>query len=108
MYTYVGCTYVNNELFGVIGYPHTRVKSSTFHLTGGVDYETGPYTVTFTAGQLYATLMVSIMDDNTTELSEYFSATITSTDPPSAAEIGSPNMTVITIEDNDPGSFMHN
>ena len=76
---------------------------SAFHLTGGADYETGPYTVSFTAGELYATLIVSTIDDNTTELSEYFSATITSTDQPSAAEIGSPNITFINIEDNDPG-----
>ena len=98
---------MNNELFGVIAYPHIWVKSSTFHLTGGFDYdETGPYTVTFTAGQLYATLMVSTMDDNTTELSEYFSVMISSTDQPRAAEIGSPNMTFITIEDNDPGIYV--
>ena len=100
--------YVENELFGVIGYPHIWVKSSTFHLTGGADYETGSYTVSFTAGQLYATLMVSTMDDNTTELSEYFSVMISSTDQPSAVEIGSPNMAFITIEDNDPGSFIRN
>ena len=81
---------------------------SAFHLTGGADYETGPYTVTFTAGQQYAALIVSPMDDNTTELSEYFRAMITSTDQPSAVEIGSPNMTFITIEDNDPGSFIRN
>ena len=80
---------------------------SAFHLTGGADYETGPYTVSFTAGELYATLIVSTIDDNTTELSEYFSATITSTDQPSAAEIGSPNMTFITIEDNDPGIYVY-
>ena len=98
---------MDNELFGVIAYPHIWVKSSTFHSTGGSDYETGPYTVTFTAGQLYATLTVSTMDDNTTELSEYFSAMIPSTDQPSAAEIGSPNMTFITIEDNDPGMLQH-
>ena len=83
------------------------MKSSTFYLTGGADYETGSYTVTFTAGQLYAALMVSTMDDNTTELSEYFSATITSTDQPSATEIGSPNMTFINIEDNDPGIHVY-
>ena len=76
---------------------------SAFLLPAGYDYETGPYSVTFTAGQMYATLMVSTTDDNTTELSEYFSVAITSTDQPSAAEIGSPNKTVIAIEDNDPG-----
>ena len=76
---------------------------SAFLLTAGYDYTPGPYTVTFTAGQLYATLMVSTMDDNATELAEYFSVMITSIDQPSAAEIGSPNKTVIAIEDNDPG-----
>ena len=71
--------------------------------TAGYDYTPGPYTVTFTAGQLYATLMVSTMDDNTTELSEYFLVAITSTDQPSAVEIVSPNTAFITIDDNDPG-----
>ena len=59
--------------------------------------------MTFTGGQMNATLMVSTMDDNTTELLEYFSVTINSTDQPSVVEIGSPNMTFITIEDNEPG-----
>ena len=76
---------------------------SAFQMAAGSDYETGPYTVTFTAGQMYATLMVPTMDDSTTELSEYFRVVINSTDQPSVVEIASPNKTVITIEDNDPG-----
>ena len=52
---------------------------------------------------MYATLMVSTMDDSTTELSEYFRVMIISTDQPSAVEIGSSYMSSITIEDNDPG-----
>ena len=76
-------------------------------MAAGSDYEAGPYTVTFTAGQVNATLMVSTMDDGTTELSEYFKVAINSTDPPSVVEIGTPNTTVITIEDNDAGiNFM--
>ena len=71
--------------------------------TAGSDYETGPYTVDFTIGQLYATLMVSTMDDNTTELAEYFSVMVISTDQPGAVEIGSYDMALVTIEDNDPG-----
>ena len=76
-----------------------------FHLTAGDDYEFISYTVNFTAGQLNATLMVSTVDDNTTELSEYFSVVITSTDQPGTVEIGSPNMTFITIVDNEPGNI---
>ena len=75
-------------------------------VTAGNDYEAGPYTVSFGAGQQYATLMVSTVEDNTTELSEYFEVVITSTDQPGRVEIGSPNMAFITIEDNDPGTYV--
>ena len=68
--------------------------------------------MSFSAGQMYATLMVPTLDDNTTELSEYFKVVIDSTSQPSVVEIGSPNMTFITIEDNDPGmcndNIVHN
>ena len=76
-----------------------------FTLTAGSDYIPGPYTVSFSAGQMYATLMVSTVDDTITELSEYFSVVITSTDQPGTVEIGSPNMTFITIVDNEPGNI---
>ena len=59
--------------------------------------------MTFTAGEMSATLMVSTMDDNTTELSEYFNVMIISTDQPGAVEIGPYDMALVTIEDNDPG-----
>ena len=72
-------------------------------MTAGDDYVSVPYTVSFTAGQLNATLMVSTVDDNTTELSEYFRVVITSTSQPSVVRIGSPNVSFIIVEDNDPG-----
>ena len=61
----------------------------------------------FTAGEMNATLMVSTIDDSTTELSEMFVLVMDSTDQPSAVEIGSPNMALVTIEDNDPGTYTH-
>ena len=57
--------------------------------------------MTFSAGQPSAILTVSPIDDNTAELSEYFTLMITSVDRPDVVEIGSPNTSVITIEDND-------
>ena len=72
--------------------------------SAGSDFTPGPYTASFSAGQLYATLMVSPIDDNTAELSEYFTLMITSVDRPDVVEIGSPNTSVITIADNEPGS----
>ena len=65
------------------------------------------YNVSFTAGETSATLMVSTMDDSITELSENFVLVIYSTDQPNTVEIGSPNMAFITIEDNDPGTYIH-
>ena len=74
--------------------------------TAGSDYETGPYNVTFTAGQMYATLIVSTMDDNITELSENFGLVINSTDQPNTVDIGSFHMAIITIDDNNPGTYI--
>ena len=73
-------------------------------LTAGLDYTPSPYIVTFTDGETSATLMVSTMDDSTTELSEYFKVVINSTDQPGLVVISSPNVSVVTIEDNEPGS----
>ena len=61
--------------------------------------------MTFTAGEMSATLMVSTMDNGITELSEYFKVMIMSTDQPGAVEIGPYDMALVTIEDNDPGVF---
>ena len=85
----------------------SAASPTTFHLTAGSDYQSGPYTVSFSAGQLSATLMVATLNDSTTELSEYFRVAITSTDQPSAVEIGSPNTSFVTIEDNNPGMHEH-
>ena len=59
--------------------------------------------MTFTAGEMSATLMVSTMDNGITELSEYFKVMIMSTDQPGTVEIGPSDMALVTIEDNDPG-----
>ena len=80
---------------------------SQFYLlftTADYDYDTSLYTVSFTAGQMNATLMVPTMDDSTTELSEDFVVVIIST---GAAEVGPYDMAFITINDNDPGTYIH-
>ena len=56
--------------------------------------------MTFTAGEMSATLMVSTMDDNSTEALEYFTLMITSVGRPDVVEIGSPNTSVIAVVDN--------
>ena len=73
-------------------------------MTAGSDYTPGPNTVSFSAGQASAILMVStFIDDNTTEMSEYFAVMISSVDKPEVVEIATPNTSVVTIVDNNPG-----
>ena len=92
-----------DSVASLVGYIQPSDPFSTFHLTAGDDYEVGPYTVSFSAGQTSAILMVSTVEDNITELSEYFKVVINSTDQPGAVGIGSPNTAFITVDDNEPG-----
>ena len=56
--------------------------------------------MTFIAGEMSATLMVSTMGDNSTEALEYFTLMITSVGRPDVVEIGSPSTSVIAVVDN--------
>ena len=89
----------------IIGCPH--ILFNTLHLTAGSDYIPGPYTVSFSAGQASAILIVSANNDATVEGSEYFKVLISSIDKPDVVEIGWPNTSFITIEDNSPGNMRH-
>ena len=77
---------------------------SSLHFTLTVDYMPGPYTVSFSAGQMSAILMVPTIDDAVVEMSETFSVVIDSFDKPSVVEIGLPSIATVTVEDNEPGT----
>ena len=81
----------------------------SFQLTVGTDYHipAGLLNVSFSAGQASAILIVSTINDVTVEGSEYFKVLISSIDNPDVVEIGSPNTSFITIEDNSPGNIQH-
>ena len=66
-------------------------------MTADSDFTPGPDNLTFTAGQMSATLMVSTMDDNIVELSENFMVMITSVDSLGNAEPGSPSSSAVRI-----------
>ena len=66
-------------------------------MTAGSDFTPGPDNVTFTAGQMNATLMVSTTDDNIVELSESFVVMIPSVDSLGNVEPGSPSSSVVEI-----------
>jgi len=74
---------------------------------GGVDYNSGPYTVTFPAGMTRVPFDVPIIDDNTFEGNETFMLTIDSSSLPSYITAGDPDEATVTIVDDDRKQF-HN
>ena len=66
-----------------------------------MDYTSGPYTVTFPAGQTTATFDVPINDDNVLEGSENFMLTISPSSLPSNVFVGDADQAAVTIVDND-------
>ena len=69
------------------------------NITGGDDYDSGPYNITFTAGTANNSFTITISDDNAFEDNESFVVTITSL--PSIITVGSPHQTTVTIVDDD-------
>ena len=64
-----------------------------------MDYTSGPYTVTFLAGNTTATFDVPINDDNVFEGSEDFILTIDDTSLPSGLTVGDPGQATVNIAD---------
>ena len=65
---------------------------------GNVDYDPGPYSVLFAAGETVKSFNISIFDNNTFESLESFTLTIS---PPSFVLLGNPHQAIITIIDDD-------
>ena len=78
-----------------------NVNSSNNVIGGGVDYDSGPYTVTFTAGQTSASVSVPINDDNMLENVEDFMVTIMTGLLPDGVTRGDPGSATVNILDND-------
>ena len=69
------------------------------NITGGKDYSSGPYIVTFTAGTTNSSFTISISDDNTFENNESFVLTITSLS--NIITAGDPLQATVTIVDDE-------
>ena len=78
-----------------------NVNSSNNVTGGGVDYDSGPYTVTFTAGQTSASFDIQINNDNIFEANETFSLTIEPSSLPSTITLSSSATLTATILDDD-------
>ena len=68
---------------------------------GGVDYYSGPYTVTFGAGITRVSFNVTIIDDNMLEPNEQFDLTIISSSLPNGFTVDNPSQATVTIVDDD-------
>jgi len=76
-------------------------------ITGrSIDYDSGPYTVTFLAGQTSVLFNISIIDDSILEGNEIFDLTIDASLLPSRVIVVSPHKATVTIVDND-GKLCH-
>ena len=73
--------------------------------TGGLDYDSGPYAITFTAGVTSIPFDVPINDDNILEQNEEFTLTILQDILPDGVTRGSADQTIVTIVDDDGKQF---
>ena len=69
------------------------------NITGGEDYSSGPYNVTFTAGTTNSSFTISINDDDIFEDNESFALIIFSL--PNIITAGDPRQATVTIVDNE-------
>ena len=74
---------------------------SVYLTGGGVDYDSGPFDITFPAGETLAVFNVTINDDNIVEGNEKFTLSIDPSSLPSGVTVINPNQTAVNIIDND-------
>ena len=72
-----------------------------YSFSGGVDYNSGPYTVTFPAGVTTASFNIPITDDNISESNEDIQIGITISSLPSRVGVSNPGHATVTIVDSD-------
>ena len=76
---------------------HSEQHNYINGITGGVDYNSGPYTVKFPVGMITASFNVSITKDNISEGNENFHLMINSSTLPNGVTVDATGDTSITI-----------
>ena len=77
--------------------PINNVLHISNDITGGVDYSSGPYNVTFPAGVTSVLLNITINNDTVLEYNETFNLIITEESLPKYVILGEINITEVTI-----------
>ena len=79
---------------------------NTFVYVGGIDYNSGPYNITFPAGVTVVSFNISIHDDDVLEDRENFTLTINSDSLPDGITTDSPSKVTVIIR-NDDSKYTH-
>jgi len=74
---------------------------NVYLIGGGFDYDSGPYNVTFPAGETFAVFNVSINDDDIVEGNENFTLSVDASSLPNDVTVIHPHQSTVTITDND-------
>jgi len=82
-----------------------NVNSSNNVIGGGVDYDSGIYTVTFLAGETSVPFDIPINDDDLVEGNEDFDLTIIRNTLPDGVTRGNPGSATVTIVDDEGEHF---
>ena len=81
-----------------------NVNSSNNVTGGGVDYDSGPYTVMIPARQTSVPFNIPINNDNILEVDEVFTLTI---NPPPTCTVDDPSSTTVAIVDDESKYYIH-
>ena len=84
----------------IVHYVCIFVSNIILICVGGFDYDPGPYSILFSAGETFRSFNISIFDNNTYEAFESFNLIIS---PPGFVLFGNPRQTITTISDEDDG-----
>jgi len=85
----------------LVCYIHTKLSFDYYNSTGNVDYQSGPYNITFLAGEIYASFYIKITDDRITEGNEAFHLNIDPVSLSGDLVYGLLGGAVVTIMDDD-------
>ena len=78
-----------------------NVNNSNNVTGGGVDYDSGPYNITFPAGVTSVPFGVPINNDNILESNEQFQLHIVPKSLPDRVIVSNPSQAIVSITDND-------
>ena len=76
-------------------------NNNSNNLTGGVDYDSGPYTITFPAGATSVSLNILVYDNQKYEENKNFTLIVSNDSLPHGVVVGKPSQVTLIIRNDD-------